>query len=214
MGPSLPLSRLLLPCPILRSMFPPKISKRLADSDLRQSLAVAFLVLSLGGAAVVWTLTSKAPPPLRSKDVPLVAIIHRHSESLEQYPESFPVQVAVFWTNPSPEPENPLPLVHALKEMGIPFFITRDLGQALRHRLVILYPSVDAQTFTEAQAGELTAFVQQGGFIFAQNVFWGGMESLFGFRSFAPSRKRYHLALFRHVRSDHGISESPGGARG
>ena len=143
---------------------------------------------------MVWTLTSKTPP-LRTKDVPLVEVVHRHTESLQQYPESFPLQVAVFWTNPGPEPENPLPLVHALKEMGIPFFITRDLGQALRHRLVILYPSVDAQTFTEVQAGELTAFVQQGGFIFAQNVFWGGMESLFGFRSFAPSRKRYHLAF-------------------
>jgi hypothetical protein len=26
-------------------------------------------------------------------------------------------------------------------------------------------------------------------------VFWGGIQSLFGFRSFAPSRKRYHLAF-------------------
>jgi hypothetical protein len=144
---------------------------------------------------VVWTLTSKGAPPLRTKDVPLLEMVHRHTVVFQQYPESFPLQVAVFWTNPGPEPENPLPLVHALKEMGIPFFITRDLGQALRHRLVILYPRVDAHTFTEPQADELTAFVQQGGFIFAQNVFWGGVQSLFGFRSFAPSRKRYRLAF-------------------
>ena len=102
-----------------------------------------------------------------------------------QFPESFPLQVAVFWTNPGPDPENPLPLVHSLKEMGIPFFITRDLVQALRHRLVILYPSVDSRTFTQPQADQLTTFVRQGGFIFAQNVFWGGLQSVFGFRSFA-----------------------------
>jgi hypothetical protein len=152
-------------------------------------------VLSLGGAAVVWTLTSNGPPPLRTKEVPLLDVIHQNRDPFQQYPESFPLQVAVLWTNPGPEPENPLPLVHVLKEMGIPFFITRDLRQALRHRLVILYPSVDGHTFTDPQAGELTAFVQQGGFIFAQNVFWGGVQSLFGFRSFEPSRIRHHLTF-------------------
>jgi len=79
--------------------------------------------------------------------------------------------------------------------MGIPFFITRDLGQALNHHLVILYPSVDSQTFTQIQADQLTTFVRQGGSVFAQNVFWGGLRSLFGFRDFAASRKRYHLAF-------------------
>lgn len=84
-------------------------------------------------------------------------------------------------------------LIHALKEMGIPFFVTRDLEQALRHRLVILYPSIDSQTFQEAEAKRLTQFVRDGGNIFAQNVFWGGLQPLFGFRDFAASRKRYHL---------------------
>jgi len=35
--------------------------------------------------------------------------------------------------------------------MGIPFFITRDLGQALNHHLVILYPSVDSQTLPKSK---------------------------------------------------------------
>jgi hypothetical protein len=122
-------------------------------------------------------------------------IAHRHLDPFQQFPESFPLQVAVLWTRPDPDPENPLALVHSLKEMGIPFFITRDFAQALRHHLVILYPSVDSRTFTQPQAEQLTTFVRQGGFIFAQNVFWGGIQSLFGFRSFAPSRKRYHLAF-------------------
>jgi hypothetical protein len=162
---------------------------------LKRSLTAALLVLSLSGAAAVWKLTSKTAPPLRTGEVPLLDIVHRHLDLVRDFPESFPLQVAVFWTHPGPDPENPLALVHSLKEMGIPFFITRDLGQAFRHRLVIFYPSVDSHTFTQLQAEQITTFVRQGGFIFAQNVFWGGIQSLFGFRSFAPSRKRYHLAF-------------------
>ena len=161
---------------------------------MKQSLVVALLcTLSVG--AMFWRLTSGAAPALRTREVPLLEAVHQKADPFQQFPESFPLQVAIFWTIPGPGLENPLPLVHALKEMGIPFFITRDLGQALRHRLVILYPSVEAHTFTEPEADRLTMFVRQGGFIFAQNVFWGGLQNLFGFRSFAPSRKRYRLAF-------------------
>jgi hypothetical protein len=163
---------------------------------LKQSLAVAVLMSALCGGGTVWKLTSQATPVLRTKAVPLLEIVHQQADPLQQFPESFPLQVAVLWTNPGSDPENPLPLVHSLKEMGIPFFITRDLGQALRHHLVILYPSVDSHTFTPLQADQLTTFVRQGGFIFAQNVFWGGLQNLFGFRSFAPLRTRHHLAFF------------------
>src|SRR5580704_2976395 len=150
--------------------------------------------MSLSGAATTWNVMSKVTPVLRTKDVPLLDV-HGQPDPFQRFPESFPLQVAVFWTNPGPDPENPLALVHSLKEMGIPFFITRNLGQALRHRLVILYPSVDSHTFTQLQVEQLTTYARQGGFIFAQNVFWGGIQSLFGFRSFTPSRKRYHLAF-------------------
>ena len=152
-------------------------------------------MLSLAGPVAAWKLAAKATLPLRTKQVRLHDIAHRHLDPFQQFPESFPLQVAVLWTRPDPDPENPLALVHSLKEMGIPFFITRDFAQALRHPLVILYPSVDSHTFTQPQAEQLTTFVRQGGFIFAQNVFWGGIQSLFGFRTFAPSRKRYHLAF-------------------
>jgi hypothetical protein len=162
---------------------------------LKQSLAVAVLMSALCGGGTVWKLTSQATPVLRTKAAPLLEIVHKQADPLQQFPESFPLQVAVLWTNPGSDPENPLPLVHSLKEMGIPFFITRDLGQALRHHLVILYPSVDSHTFTPLQADQLTTFVRQGGFIFAQNVFWGGLQNLFGFRSFAPLRTRHHLAF-------------------
>jgi hypothetical protein len=162
---------------------------------LKPRLAVALLAFALCGSAAVWKLGAQTTPELRTKEVPLLDIVHQHADPFQQFPESFPLQVAVYWTNPGPDPENPLPLVHSLKEMGIPFFITRDLAQALHHRLVILYPSIDSHTFTQLQADQLTTFVRQGGFIFAQNVFWGGLENLFGFRSFVPLRTRHHLAF-------------------
>src|SRR5208282_2757577 len=70
-----------------------------------------------------------------------------------------------------------------------------DLKQALQHRMVILYPEVGPRTFTEAQAQELIAFVKQGGNILAQNVYWGGLKPLFGFRDFTSSRQRHRLAF-------------------
>lgn len=155
----------------------------------------ALLALGLVGAVAVWRTTHNRMPALRSSTVPLLALSHQHADPTRQFPEAFPLQVAVLWTNAGDGPENPLAVVHALKGMGIPFFVTRDLKQALGHRLVILYPGVDARTFTGAQAQQLIAFVQQGGNILAQNVSWGGVKALFGFQNFAPSRKRYHLAF-------------------
>lgn len=146
-------------------------------------------------AALSWSTISRTEPALHTKEVPLLPLTHDHTDPTTEFPDRFPLQVAVLWTSPDTSPDNPLALVHALKEMGIPFLITRNLEQALTHRLVILYPSVDSHTFNQAQAERLTTFVKAGGYVFAQNVFWGGFQELFGFREFNPSRKRYHLAF-------------------
>jgi hypothetical protein len=84
---------------------------------------------------------------------------------------------------------------HAFREMGIPFFVTRDLTEALRHPLLFIYPEVDGNTFTLVQARDLTQFVERGGTIFAQNVFWGVFKPLFGFRSFQPARYRHWVTF-------------------
>lgn len=129
-------------------------------------------------------------PDLHAAHVPVHALIHQQEDPTVAFPELFPLQIAVYWSKTD---DDILGLVHALREMGIPFFVTRDLGRALQHRLVILYPSVDAHTFTESQIGELTQHVERGGSIFAVNVFAGALQELFGFRGFAPSRRRYRV---------------------
>ena len=155
----------------------------------RSAFLVALLVIGLAA------IRKKTSSPLPTRAAPLFPLRHQHADPTTEFPDRFPLQVAVLWTAADTSSENPLPLVHSLKEMGIPFLITRNLDQALKHRLVILYPSVDAHTFNEDQAKQLTTFVENGGTVFAQNVFWGGLRDLFGFREFKPSRKRYHLAF-------------------
>jgi hypothetical protein len=152
------------------------------------------------GMIVVATLAFRRParhlgPVLRTTPVPLRPPNQSHVDPVRQFPESFPLQVAVLWTHTTDGEDSPLALIHALNEMGIPFFVTRHVAQAVRHRLVIIYPGVDAQTFDEPQARQLTQFVRNGGNIFAQNVFWGGMRELFGFQNFTASRKRYRLSF-------------------
>ena len=161
---------------------------------MKPSFKVALVVLGFV-AVLSWKTISRTDSALQTKEVPLLPVTHEQADPTTEFPDRFPLQVAVLWTSPDTSPENPLALVHSLKEMGIPFLITRNLGQALKHRLVILYPSVDSHTFNQAQAEQLTTFVRQGGYIFAQNVFWGSLKDLFGFREFEPSRKRYHVAF-------------------
>ncbi len=86
-----------------------------------------------------------------------------------------------------------LGLVHSLREMGIPFFVTRDLDQALRHRLVIVYPSVDGRTFSEDEVQKLNLHVTKGGSLLSFNILAGALRPLFGFRDVVASRRRHRV---------------------
>ncbi len=119
------------------------------------------------------------------------------------FPESFALQLAVYWSKPD---DDILGIIHSLLEMGIPFFVTRDLDRALQHRLVIIYPAVDSRTFTEGQVAELKQHIQDEGSIFAVNVFAGSLKDLFGFSGYEPSHRRYRVdfapgsdAMLRYV---------------
>ncbi len=127
---------------------------------------------------------------LHAADVPVLPLRHAPADPTVQFPESFPLQVAVYW---SAADEGLLGLTHSLGEMGVPFFVTRDLDQALRHHLVIIAPSIDGKTFQEPQIRRLTEAVTNGSSILAFNVFAGGLKPLFGFGSYAPSRRRYQV---------------------
>lgn len=114
------------------------------------------------------------------------------SDPTQVFPERAPSQVAILLTKPDQGAES---AVRCLQEMGIPFFVTRDLRAALRHKLLVMYPEVDATSFDVAQAQTITDFVTQGGVVFAQNVFWGGFKPLFGFDDSIPLRTRHKIVF-------------------
>jgi hypothetical protein len=127
---------------------------------------------------------------LRAADVPVHALVHRSEDPTAVFPELFPLQIAVYWTNPD---EGVLGVLHALREMGIPFFVTRDLNHALNHRLVIIYPSSNSTTFTAGQMEELKRHMQSGGSFFAVNALARNLGELFGFSAVTPSRQRHQV---------------------
>jgi hypothetical protein len=127
---------------------------------------------------------------LHATDVPVHPLVHFSADPSAEFAESFALQVAVFQTK---EQEGMLGLLHTLREMGIPFFVTRDLDQALRHSLVIVYPAADGRTFNAEQVRQLNLHVSNGGSVLSFNVLAGALKSLFGFRDLVPSRHRHRV---------------------
>jgi hypothetical protein len=150
-----------------------------------------FTVL-LVGASTLSQLACQQASPFRAADVPLQNLGSHGLAPESEFPESSPLQLAVLWTKPE---ETGLGLLHTLRQMGIPFFWTHRLDQALTHSQMLLYPSVDGKTFTPEQAERLGRYVEDGGTIFAQNVFAGAVKDLFGYREFSPSRGRHWVSF-------------------
>jgi peptidoglycan/xylan/chitin deacetylase (PgdA/CDA1 family) len=84
-------------------------------------------------------------------------------------------------------------MAHALETIGIPFVITRDAGEAVRHSVVLVYPNVSGATLTHEALHSLVTFVHSGGTLIANEVLVGGMNEVFGFQKALPSRSRFEL---------------------
>jgi hypothetical protein len=127
---------------------------------------------------------------LHAADVPVYPLLHTSTDPTTAFPEAFALQVAIFQSSAE---EGMLGLVHSLGEMGIPFFVTRDLDQALRHSLVIVYPSADGRTFNEDEVRKLNLHVEKGGSLLSFKVVAGALRPLFGFRDVVSSRRRHRV---------------------
>ena len=155
-----------------------------------QSIVLVIVLFGSAAAASPKALKQNETSQLHTAEVPVHPLIHQGKDPTAVFPELFPLQIAVYWTNPD---EGVLGIVHVLREMGIPFFVTRDFSRALEHRLVIIYPSADARTFTAKQIDELTRHMRSGGSLLAVNVVARSLGTLFGFSDVAPSRQRYQV---------------------
>ena len=161
----------------------------------RLILILLFATMCVGGEAIYRHMrradSASAPlhpAPLHITNRPAFVSV----DLVPVFPERAPSQVAVLLTMPDDNGESP---ARCLQAMGIPFLVTRNLATALRHRLVLIYPEVDATTFDTGQANTITDFVSRGGVIFAQDVFWGGFKPLFGFDDVVPLRTRHKISF-------------------
>ena len=88
-----------------------------------------------------------------------------------------------------------LGLAHGLKSAGIPFRMTNDYREALRHKAILAYPMISGGTVSAEAVAALAQHVQNGGTLVAVQPLANSLKSLFGFTEAIPSRQQKSLAF-------------------
>jgi hypothetical protein len=88
-----------------------------------------------------------------------------------------------------------LGVVHGLQTIGVPFCITRDHVEALRHHVILVYPTISGRVLPFEALQALSKFPAQGGTLIGVNVEGGGMNELFGFSKVDSGRTRHQISF-------------------
>ena len=100
--------------------------------------------------------------------------------------------IAVLVTDPSADW---MGLVRGFKAHGIPFELTTDPEAALRHEVVLAYPSISGKVLPGAALQGLAAHVRGGGTLLTFDLAGGGLEEIFGISGQTGSRARNNLTF-------------------
>ena len=90
-----------------------------------------------------------------------------------------------------------LGLSHGLKSIGVPFLITTDYQQAVKHSVVLVYPMVSGSVLSPEALKALAAVPRQGGTLIGFNVLGGGLNEVFGFSEALPSGQHHQIQFSR-----------------
>jgi hypothetical protein len=186
---SSPSGRHVMQIPIIRSGAAPRYRCPELRAVSRRQTFITMAALLIAGLAVT---SCQREPTLHTVQVRARQLVLGPQDWAVRFPEVFAMQIAVLWTDRS---ASGLGLIHSLREMGLPFFVTRSVSQAVTHRILIIYPLVNYQSLSIADARRLSDFVIKGGVVFAQDVFWGGFRQLFGFTAYEPARSRHWVTF-------------------
>jgi len=107
-----------------------------------------------------------------------------------RYQSGEPSRLAILLTD---EHSAWLGVAHGLKSIGVPFTITRDVQQATRHKVVLVYPAISGRALDEKGLVALRSHVTHGGTLIATQVLGGGLQDLFGFDTVSESRSHYRI---------------------
>lgn len=86
-----------------------------------------------------------------------------------------------------------LGLAHGLKSAGIPFSITTDYRQALRHKVILVYPTISGSVLPQEALRALAGVPRNGGTLIGSLVLGGGLQEVFGFEEAVASRQRFRI---------------------
>ena len=101
-------------------------------------------------------------------------------------------RLAILLTDPD---SSWLGLAHGLKSIGVPFRITREVNEAVKHQVVLVYPMISGKVLSPEALQALAEFPKAGGTLIGVQVLGGGLNQVFGFREAVASRKRYGVRL-------------------
>ncbi|MDH4088026.1 MAG: hypothetical protein OEV71_15510 [Nitrospira sp.] len=90
---------------------------------------------------------------------------------------------------------NWLGLAHGLKSFGVPFTVTTDPYEALRHRVIMVYPVLSGRVLPPTALKAVVAHPRKGGTLIASNIYGEGVEKVFGFQEIRYGRDHYELRL-------------------
>lgn len=158
-----------------------------------KKIAIAFLVIL--AAAAAWMLRDEnrqavylfdgVEGPSQDSQIGAAA-----ADSLSGYDKGGPSRLAVLVTDPA---SDWLGLVRGFKSQGIPFTLTRDPQRALRHDVVLVYPSISGRVLSVDALRGLGSHVRSGGTVLTFDLAGGGLEELFGVASQESGRDRSEI---------------------
>lgn len=114
--------------------------------------------------------------------------------SWRSYEEGGPAHLAILLTDPR---SAWMGLVQGLRTMGVPFVVTQDVALALRHRVVLVYPTISGKVLPAESLRALARHPAQGGSLLGFLVEGGGLQEVFGFSEVAQGTRHHQVQFDR-----------------
>ncbi|MES2701254.1 MAG: polysaccharide deacetylase family protein [Bacteroidota bacterium] len=86
-------------------------------------------------------------------------------------------------------------LAHGLTNIGVPFIITTSTAEALRHKVVMVYPMISGRVLAKEELQAIAAIPRNGGVLIATNVYGGGLNEVFDYADITAGNKRDKIVL-------------------
>lgn len=88
-----------------------------------------------------------------------------------------------------------LGLAHGLNSLGVPFTITDDYQEAIKHNTIFVYPPISGAVLSPDALCALSRFLRDGCVLIGSFVVGRGLQDGFGFGEAIPSHDHFRLNL-------------------